>query len=485
MRRTLRGSDFTAVRRRARRHATAAGALIALAMAACVPPSPREAGADLPGPDRVWDPHLACDEDGRAYAVALSRSPAGDATLLFATTGPSGDAWTTADPAPFGAAPRGRRRPQLALGRPGEVYCAWEDTRSGPIDLFCNRSLDGGTTWLAQDVRINTNAPGTSHLSAPALACDDFGRVYAAWRDNRDGFDAFYCNSSRDHGVTWGTRDVRITGIGLGRKDVPRLVCDASGNLYLAWAELRDGSQRAFFNTSSDGGETWLLQDVSLGDAGGVFGVELAVLADGTVIATWIEGSAAGERICIARSSNGGRFWDPPRVLRGDAPATTASPPRLVSDARRFVAVGWATTAPDGGGRIQVAASTDGGLQFETSSVRLAAPLLDPQPHGPRRGLEARFRIACDGSGNIYLAWIDAALGPAQVRVDRIGGFGRQWMQLPPALVLSQYAPVTPEPPQLACDDFGHVHVLWNGGDRLHAATSSFYAESGWRHHSF
>ena len=489
----MHSTESMASTARTRRVIAALAVVAGVATAGCVPPAPRAGDGepasdnapglgDLPGPDRVWEPQMACDDDGRAYAVALSRSAAGDATLLFATTTASGDAWTVADPAPFGAGPRGRRRPQLALGRPGEVYCAWEDSRSGPVDLFFNRSVDGGVTWLPQDVRVNTNAPGTSHLAAPVVACDDLGRVYAVWRDNRDGFDAFYCNSSRDYGVTWQPRDVRITGIGLGRKDAPQLVCDRSGNLYLAWAELRDGSQRAFFNTSSDGGDTWLLQDIALGDAGGVFAIDVAALEDGTVIAAWVESGAAGHRVSVTRSTNGGRFWDPARVLRGEF--ADASPPRIVTDSRRFVAVGWAASGGGGGG-ITVASSSDGGVRFESVTVRATAPLLDPDPHGARRGLEPRFGIACDTAGNVYVAWIDVGAGAAQVSVDRIGAFGRQWMQLHRPFGLSPYAPVTPEPPQLACDDFGHVHLLWNGGDRLHAATSPFYAESGWRHHAF
>jgi hypothetical protein len=460
-----------------------AAAALVLALASCIAPAPRPQLADR-GPDRVWDPDLVCDDGGRAYAVALTRTTGGEVGFLFATT-PSADAWTVSDPAPFGRAPRGRRRPRLAAGRDGEVFCAWEDARSGPIDLYFNRSLDAGATWLPADVRLNTNAPGISHLAAPALVCDDVGRVYAVWRDDRDGFDAFYCNASRDHGASWRERDVRITGISLGRKHEPRVACDRHGNVYVAWIDLRDGTQRVAFNASYDAGETWMLQDVALGDGGGVFALELIAFDDGTLVATWAEGGAGGRRVFVARSSDGGRFWSAPRPLEIGEVVGDASAPQIVTDQRRNVYIAWYATGFDGNGRIAVATTDDGGVSYTFTTVRLPEALLDPDAYGPRRGLLAPFGLACDGGGNVYLSWIERGAGSVQVGIDRVGAFGRTWMRLSPPLGLSTYAPADAFPPRLACDDYGHVYMLWNGGHALHAATSPFYAESGWRHQSF
>jgi hypothetical protein len=434
-------------------------------------------------PERIWDPALGCDEDGRAYAIALTRDTAGAYGFVFATTDPSGASWTKSDPAPFGLAPRGRRRPRLAIGRPGEVNVLWEDSRSGPVDLYFNRSTDGGTTWLPNDVRVNAVPTGSSRLATPALACDDYGRVFAVWRDDREGFEAYYCNASRDGGASWGPRDVRITSIGMGRKTEPRLVCDRRQNLAIAWIEQRDGGQRAYCNASFDGGETWMAPDVSLGDAGDVFGLDLVLADGGTLVAAFSESGAGGDHIFVTRSTSGGRVWDAVRELRSPELSARTSVPRVTSDERGNVFVAWAAMAHDGNMRIAVAASSDAGRTFDTVSSIVTGQLEDPDPHGPRRGLDAPFDLACDNSGNLYVTWIEFAAGERRVAIDRLGSFGRQWMRLPPPLGLAADVPVSPAPPRIACDDFGHVHLLWSGGHVLFAATSPFYAESGWRRH--
>jgi hypothetical protein len=458
---------------------------IVASFCACAPSQTPDA-EEVVAPERFWDVDLACDDGGRPYAVALTRAPDGAVRFFFAAARSGGETWEVADPAPFGVAERGRRRPRLAAGRDGEIYCLWEDARSGPIDLYFNRSDDGGTTWLAEDLRLNTNAAGTSHLAAPAIACDDVGRVYAVWRDNREGFDAFYSNASRNAGATWRASDVRVTGIiGFGRKDEPRLACDSFGNVYLAWVEERDGGTHVYFNASLDGGDSWMLQDIWLGDGGRVFAADLVAMDTGVVLVAWSETGQGGERVFVARSTDRGRVWDTPRPLRVAQLRPDASPPRIVSDRRDHVYVAWHATGSDNMSRIAVASSSDAGGRFEFNVARLPSLLEEPDPYGPRRGLQAPFDIDCDESGNVYLSWTEPGAGLYRVGIDRMSGFGRIWLQLPTPMGLDAYPPALPAPPQLACDDFGHVYLLWNAGHVLHTAASPFYAESGWRHQSF
>src|SRR5262245_25457927 len=40
------------------------------------------------------------------------------------------------------------------------LYVVWYDRRLGDLDVFFNRSLDGGDTWLATDVRLDTTPAG-------------------------------------------------------------------------------------------------------------------------------------------------------------------------------------------------------------------------------------------------------------------------------------------------------------------------------------
>jgi hypothetical protein len=462
-----------------------------LLAAACAPISPGP--TPLPSRARIWDPALACDDRGHVYATALTQDSTGAPRFLWARSESSGDQWTTVDPAPFGRARGARRRPHIATSDGGAVYTLWEDTRAGPVTLWFSRSLDAGATWLADDVCVSGEAAGPTHIAAPAIACDRDRAVYVVWRDNREGFDALYCNASRDAGATWLQRDVRITGIDLGAKDEPRWVCDNDGDVYAAWIELDSSGRTVHFNASTDGGETWLLQDTILDDEHGAFAVEIGALDRGVVVAAWTSLGPWGQQVFTARSTNRGAFWERAQALgplRSRDVLADASAPALAHDGRDHVYVGWHATGFDGTSRIVVAASADAGASFESTVLAIPGQLDprrrtdDPRYSDVHRGLRAPFRLAADPTGNVYLAWIEPDAG-WRITVDRLTDFGRTWSRLSSQPELQFDAPADESPPLLACDDLGHVHLSWDAVSTLHVATSAFYGAPPWRQRSF
>ncbi len=85
-----------------------------------------------------------------------------------------------------------------AVGPDGEVYVAW----SGPEGLIFDRSLDGGDTWLDNDIFIgnhpggwNFNIPGINRCNGLPITCCDLsysqyrGTIYVNWTDQRNGED--------------------------------------------------------------------------------------------------------------------------------------------------------------------------------------------------------------------------------------------------------------------------------------------------------
>ncbi len=83
-----------------------------------------------------------------------------------------------------------------AVGPNGEVYVSW----SGLQGIVFDRSLDGGQTWLDNDIFVS-NQPGGWDISIPGLyrcngmsvtVCDlskspRRGTIYINWADQRNG----------------------------------------------------------------------------------------------------------------------------------------------------------------------------------------------------------------------------------------------------------------------------------------------------------
>jgi hypothetical protein len=460
-----------------------AAAALLLCMVTHCAPLPR-ADVNAVRPDRYWDPALAGDPiSGQRFYAALMQEGGGTPRFLFARSAAPGADWELSAPAPFGTGSRGRRRPQLLVGGNAALYVLWEDGRSGPVDVYFNRSRDGGRTWLA-DQRINTNPPGLSHVASPVFVADARDGICAVWRDDRDGFDAFYANSSRDAGATWGSRDVRITGLGLGRKLAPHIAADANGNVYIAWIEWRDGAARAFCNASRDAGEHWLISDVQLPTREAALAIDIAAFDDGSVVALWIERGSHGQQVYWSRSSNGGDFWEPSRPLVASGVFPEASAPSLQTGDRDHAYAAWTSTSADGSSCVVAAVSDDRGATFRTSVTPMGGPS-PPRTVQDAHQLHPPVRIATDRSGNLYLAWTEIRANAYRPGFARLSDFGRVAARLMAAPELDSYVLTTPEPPQIAADELGHVTLFWSDGPALHVATSAFYGDAGWRHEQF
>jgi hypothetical protein len=160
-------------------------------------------------------------------------------------------------------------RPRIC-GDGSYVYVSWMDNRNGGHQPYFNRSADGGRTWLAGDVRVNTTPPG----SLPALVsrtrplCRG-SIVHLAWTDPRNGNGPeVWLNRSTNGGASFETVDVRLTGergTGVVRTHDPSVWCNGSGAVHVAWADDRNaGRFDVFVNASDDGGRAWLPAELRL-----------------------------------------------------------------------------------------------------------------------------------------------------------------------------------------------------------------------------
>ena len=92
----------------------------------------------------------------------------------------------------------------------------WQDDRNqrGIFDIYLNRSLDRGATWLTSDIRLDTDLSGAPGSLSPQIEASG-DSVYVTWVEGRE--DIFtgtagdiYFNRSLDGGTTWLPSEIRL-----------------------------------------------------------------------------------------------------------------------------------------------------------------------------------------------------------------------------------------------------------------------------------
>jgi BNR repeat-like domain len=188
--------------------------------------------------------------------------------------------------------------PQARSDDRGHVYVTWYDTRDGGGSLYVRVSDDFGRTWR-EEIRVkgpegDVQGPMQFVATAP-------GQLYLAWADNRDGEYGIYLAASTDHDRTW-AKEVRLD-VGkaeLARVSLPTLAADASGRVYVVWQDARHGGWDFYLNWSVDAGQTWQSEGVRLntgapGEAEARL-PQLALDGQGTLAVAWQEDRGADQQ---------------------------------------------------------------------------------------------------------------------------------------------------------------------------------------------
>ncbi len=206
-----------------------------------------------------------------------SSNPSKFSNILFSKSMDEGETWSEAvqinevpgdcidsDNTVEGAVP--------AVGPDGEIYVAW----SGPEGIVFDRSLDGGNTWLDEDIFISDqpggwdyDIPGVRRCNGLPITCCDVsnspyrGTIYVNWTDQRNGTEDtdVWIARSTDGGNTW-SEPLRVNDDPPGKQQFFSwmTIDGANGNIYIVFYDRRDYDDRntdVYVARSTDGGETF------------------------------------------------------------------------------------------------------------------------------------------------------------------------------------------------------------------------------------
>ncbi|MBL9086968.1 MAG: exo-alpha-sialidase [Planctomycetia bacterium] len=354
-------------------------------------------------------PDVACD--GNTVAVVWQDQRAGLPEVFYRTSLDGGVTWMLTD-ARLPRLPAGlvaSTNPRVAVSGLA-VYAVWQDNRNGAADVFFNRSLDGGMTWLVPDVRLDTDVAGAAASEAPRLALAGTN-VYVVWQDARNGARDIYLNRSADAGTTWLAADVRLdtNAAGVAGSHEPRIA--ASGAyVYVTWFDQRNGLPDVYANASADSGATWLAADVRLDTdvAGSAISLRPAVACDGAnAYVVWEDRRSGAGDVRCSRTTNGGATWSATDVrLDTDTAGAAASTVPVIQCTGTAVRVAWVDDR-DGSTDIRFNRSADGGGSWLASDVRV---------DGGTAGAAASAGVVLAGNAtDVFVVWSDDRDGATDV----------------------------------------------------------------------
>ncbi len=230
----------------------------------------------------------------------------------------------------------------LAVANGGVAYVVRSestslDPDSGFSNIELNVTTNAGSTWSA-DKRVNFDDGGspfsTFERSTRPVACaDSTGRLYVAWRDQRNPTDLNDLNAvpgrilfrrSLDRATTFlpATSDIRLDSSdgadasAFTESRRPAIACTEDGVVVVVWEDLRGGFSEIFANVSTDAGATWLSADISTAAGFGENWDKTrskVVIVPGTtpprLFVGWEESRAGAIDVWVRESIDGGATW--------------------------------------------------------------------------------------------------------------------------------------------------------------------------------
>ncbi|RMG56236.1 MAG: exo-alpha-sialidase [Acidobacteria bacterium] len=376
------------------------------------------------------DPSVAIDPAGTIHVVWEELDRGSNHTIIMysrreSVTGRFASPIRLSDPALVAS------DPTIQVDDRGTINVMWTQRQpgSGFQDVFLSRSTDGGESF-SEAVNVSQTMSSRVSASAPALAVDGDGNIYASWTqsDLSSGslLEDVYFRRSTDGGESF-SEAVNVSQVPDSniRAFSSSIAVDDEGNINLLWTQLdfNGFSENIFLSRSTDGGETFSAA-VNLTQFENAFiqalGAVLGVDGMGNIYVAWtqLDFDRGGQDVYFSFSQDGGEtFTDPVNVSRTDrlgaivtgiAAMTIQGEGDDPSETRIFLV--WTDTSANNY-EIFFSRSIDGGQTF-SKPVNASGTL----------GFSFDPDVAVARDGRIAIVWDDDTDGIGQIFLNLSSG---------------------------------------------------------------
>lgn len=226
---------------------------------------------DSPYRDNIYVAWTQCGQPDSSHILYSRSTDGGESWNDFMRLNKiAGDNCYNVPSTVLGAAP--------CVGTNGNVYVCWSSANG----IILDKSIDGGVTWLDEDILVNPQpkgfrfeVPGVYRcFGFSSMACDQSnskynGTLYICWADQRNGKadTDIWLAKSTDGGLTWSDAK-RINDDSPGKHQFfPWLTVDQkTGYIYIVFYDRRnynDPQTDVYLARSADGGETFTNERIS------------------------------------------------------------------------------------------------------------------------------------------------------------------------------------------------------------------------------